>query len=373
VAVLNRWIIGKKLLKQADFSILIIVLIISIFGALNVYSASRANYGTHYLIAQIAGIALSLLLVYIILIVDYRAMSNYATVMYWIGNVFLFYTAFHSEAIKGANSWMKVGGQSFAPVGFFQVILTIFIAKKVNDMEGQVNKLKNFSILMVYTLIPVILVYKQPNLGEAIICLCIVLGIIFISDIDLRVIYTGIAIIIPVCLIIWNSNILKTYQKARITALFNPTGNEQGAGYQLANSLVAIGSGGLFGKGFLKGTQVAGGYIPEDHTDFIFSVVGEEWGIIGVAVLLVLYALLLYKILRIGMQSKDLLGRLICIGTFSSLTFSIFQNVAMTIGLAPIAGIPLPFMSHGNSFIFANFMAIALVMNVGMRKKKINF
>ncbi|SMC24774.1 rod shape determining protein RodA [Clostridium acidisoli DSM 12555] len=370
---MKKWVIDKRLLKQADFSILIIALIISVFGALNVYSASRASYGTHYLIAQFVGIGMSLIVVYVILLLDYSFMSNYATVFYWIGNMLLFYTAFHSEAVKGANSWMKVGGQSFAPVGFFQVILTIFIARKISDMDGEVNNLKNFSILMLYTLIPVLLVYKQPNLGEAIICLCIALGIIFISGIDLKIIYASVAIVVPFVLILWNSSLLKAYQKARITSLFNPTGNEQGSGYQLANSLVAIGSGGLFGKGFLKGTQVSGGYIPEDHTDFIFAVVGEEWGIIGAVALLILYALLLYKILKIGIQSKDLLGRLICIGTFSSLTFSIFQNIAMTIGLAPIAGIPLPFMSHGNSFIFSNFMAIALVMNVGMRKKKINF
>jgi rod shape determining protein RodA len=353
------------LFKQIDFSLLIAVLIISIFGALNVYSASRS---TSYLLQQFVGIGLSLILLYIILLVDYSLMSSYSTILYWLGIIVLVYTLFFTAAINGANSWIQIAHQQFEPAGFFVVILTLFIAKKINDMDGEVNTFKNVGTVLIYTIIPVALIFKQPNLGMAVICLFIALGMIFISGIDLKVVYGSIIAIIPISLFVWNSSILKAYQKARITSLFGQTSN-----YQLANSKVGIGSGGILGKGFLKGTQVAGQYVPENHTDFIFSVVGEEWGIIGAVVLLLLYAFILYRILKIGMQSKDLLGRMICIGTFTGLMFWIFWNIGMTVGLVPISGIPLPFMSHGNSFIFSNYITIALVMNVGMRKKKINF
>lgn len=361
---MKKWIIDKKLLKQIDFSLLIAVMIISVFGALNVYSASRSS---SYFIQQFIGIGISLILAYIILLVDYSLMSTYSTILYWVGIVVLVYTLFFTTAIKGANSWIQIGSQQLEPAGFFAVILTLFIAKQINDMDGEVNKLRNLGIILLYTIIPVGLIFKQPNLGLAVICLFISLGMIFISGINLKVVYGAIIAIIPVSLIVWKGNMLKPYQMARITSLFDQSN------YQLANSKVGIGSGGLLGKGFLKGTQVAGQYVPENSTDFIFSVVGEEWGIIGAIILLLLYAFILYRILKIGRESKDFLGRAICVGTFAGLMFWIFWNIGMTIGIVPISGIPLPFMSHGNSFIISNYITIALVLNVGMRKKKINF
>lgn len=139
------------------------------------------------------------------------------------------------------------------------------------------------------------------------------------------------------------------------------------------NSVLGIGSGGILGEGFLKGTQVSGGFIPEDHTDFIFSVVGEEWGFVGALALMLLYAFMLFKMLAIARLSKDIMGKLICVGYFAALTFSIYQNIGMTIRMAPVAGITLPFMSYGGSSILTNFVTLALVLNVGMRRKKINF
>lgn len=361
---MKKWVIDKKLFKQIDFSLLIAVLLISIFGALNVYSASRS---TSLLVSQFVGIGIGLILVYLVLLVDYSVLIGYSTVLYWIGIISLVYTLFFTTPINGANSWIQIGSQQLEPAGFFEVILTLFIAKQINDMDSEVNKLKNIGIIVVYTIIPVVLIFKQPNIGMAVICLCITLGIIFICGINLKIIYGAIITSVPLCLLVWNSSILQAHQRSRITSLFDQSS------YQLANSKVGIGSGGLLGKGFLKGTQVAGQYVPENHTDFIFSVVGEEWGLIGAIVLLLLYAFILYKILKIGRQSKDLVGQMICAGTFTGLMFSIFWNIGMTVGIVPISGIPLPFMSHGNSFIFSNYIIIALVMNIGMRKKKINF
>lgn len=171
----------------------------------------------------------------------------------------------------------------------------------------------------------------------------------------------------------WQFNLLKTYQLTRITSFLDPKNSSTDSTLQVDNSILAIGSGGLLGKGFLKSTQVSGGFIPEAHTDMIFSIVGEEWGLVGAGLLLILYIIMLMKILIISKQSKDMLGKLICVGYFSALTFSIYQNIGMTIRRAPVAGITLPFMSYGGSSILTNFIILALILNVGMRKKKMNF
>lgn len=367
---MRKWIIDSRLLKQLDIPLIITALLISFFGVMNIYSAA----GISYLRTQIIFIVIAIVICYILLLVDYNMMSNFSDIIYWIGIGLLLATDIQNMAVKGANSWLKLGPlPAIEPAEFFRMALALILARKISDMEGNVNEPRNLLKILLYTVIPTIMIIKQPNLGMAIICLCISFAILFISGLNLKIIFGAIILIIPTCIAIWESHILKPYQMARITSFLNPEATQQSTGYQLLNSKVGIGSGGLLGKGFLHGTQVSGGYIPESHTDFIFAVVGEEWGLIGATVLLLLYAIILYRIIKIARNSKDILGKLICIGTFGGLTFSIYQNIAMTIGLAPISGITLPLMSAGGSSIIANFMALALVLNVGMRKKKINF
>lgn len=367
---MRKWIIDARLLRQLDITLIVTALAISIFGVMNIYSAS----GISYLRTQIIFIIMAIAICYIMLLIDYNLMSNYSEIIYWIGVILLLATDIQDMSVNGANSWLKIGPlPAIEPAEFFRMALALIIAKKISDMEEDINRPRNLIKVLFYTAIPTIMLYKQPNLGMAIICLCISFGILFISGLNLKIIGGAVALIIPSAIIIWKAHILKAYQMARITSFIHPELTEQTTGYQLTNSKIGIGSGGILGKGFLHGTQVSGGYIPEARTDFIFSAVGEQWGLIGASVLLALYAIILYRILIIAKNSKDNLGRFICIGTFAGLTFSIYQNVAMTIGLAPISGITLPLMSAGGSSIIANFMALALVLNVGMRKKKINF
>lgn len=374
VTNLKKWIIDSKLIRQLDIPMIIAAITIAIFGVMNIYSATKASSGTYYLRTQIIFICIAILVCYFILLIDYNLMGNFSEVLYWIGVILLLATDLQNMHVKGANSWLKLGPlPAIEPAEIFRMILALTLAKKINDMEGNINEPKNLLKLLVYTAIPTAMIIKQPNLGMAIICLCIAFGILFISGLNLKIIFGTIAFGLVSCIIIWKSNILKPYQMARITSFLNPEATQQSTGYQLLNSKIGIGSGGLLGKGFLHGTQISGGYVPEAHTDFIFSVVGEEWGLIGAILLLVLYGIVLYRTLIIAKNSKDILGKLICVGIFGGLTFSVYQNLAMTIGLAPISGITLPLMSAGGSSIISNFMAIALVLNVGMRRKKINF
>lgn len=367
---MRTWIIDSRLLRQLDITLILATLAISIFGVMNIYSV----VGVSYLRKQIIYICIAIVICYFILLIDYNVMSNYSEIIYWIGIALLLATDIQNRSVNGANSWLKLGPlPAIEPAEFFRMALALILAKKISDMDGDINNIRNILKILLYTLIPAIMLYKQPNLGMAIICICIAFSILFISGINLKIIFGAIALIIPTCIIIWKANILKPYQMARITSFLHPELTQQSTGYQLINSKIGIGSGGFLGKGFLHGTQATGGYIPEAHTDFIFAVVGEQWGLIGAIVLLLFYAIILYKILKIAKNSKDILGKLICVGTFGGLTFSVYQNIAMTIGLAPISGITLPLMSAGGSSIIANFMALALVLNVGMRKKKINF
>ena len=240
-------------------------------------------------------------------------------------------------------------------------------------MEGDINNPRNFLTLTTYASIPMILIIVQPNLGMTLICFFITLGMFFISGLNLKVIIGGFLSAIPISLFIWFSGIMKTYQKDRILVFLNPEAYQMDAGFQLMQSIIGIGSGGLLGAGFLKGIQASGGFIPEAHTDFIFAAVGEEWGLAGSIFLLLLYGIIIYRMIKLAKESKDLMGRLICIGTASAFLFSILQNIGMTIGVMPVAGITLPFMSYGGSSILANFISLGLVLNVSMRKNKINF
>lgn len=365
--------IDKKLFKKLDYITLIIAILIVAFGSINIYSVTHSNYVFYYLKSQLIWLLIGVILVFIIILIDFKKILHYSYLIYWVGVLLVLYTDFATKAIKGASSWIKIGSFSIQPGEFVKIGLILILSKQIEDMKGDVNKPKNFFILSLYTLIPTVLIIKQPNLGMAMVCIFIAFAMLYVSGLDLKVIFGGIIVMIPISLLIWFSGILKTYQKNRIIAFLNPGTYKQDIAFQLTQSIIGIGSGSILGKGFLKGTQAAGGFIPEIHTDFIFAVVGEEWGLVGTLALLILYGILLYRIIKLAQSSENSAGRLICIGTVASFLFSIFQNIGMTIGLLPIAGITLPFMSYGGSSIITNFISLGLVLNVGIRRKKINF
>ncbi|MBC2397320.1 rod shape-determining protein RodA [Clostridium tetanomorphum] len=373
--MLDKLKINRKLLRELDFSILIIVLIISIFGALNIYSATHMKFGISFFTSQLKWIVLGTIVMYFILVFDYSLIQGYANIIYWFGVILLFLndTIFKST-VNGAGSWMKIGSTTIGqPSEFAKLGMIIMLAKKLDEMEGNINSIKNFFILAMYAAIPMILIVIQPDMGMMMVCFFIVLGIFFAAGLNLKVICGGFAAIIGAIAIVWNSPLMQNYWKVRLISFLDPEADELGAGLQLLQSQIGIGSGGILGKGFLKGTQVAGGFIPESHTDFIFAVVGEEWGTLGAIFLLALYGILIYKFINIAKTSKDIFGSMISVGVVSTFLFSIYQNIGMAVGAAPITGITLPLMSYGGSSFITAIMSIGLVVNVGMRRKKINF
>lgn len=370
--ILQNLRLNKKLLRELDYSAIIFAICIVIIGCLNIYSATNKDYGNYYLKMQIAWMIIGLITVYLLLVFDYMLIENYAVIIYWAGIILLIIGDFVFKTItNGANSWIKFGGISIQPSEFAKIGMIIMIAKKLDEMEGKINNPKNLFELMFYAAVPMSLIIIQPDMGMTMVSFFIVLGIFYCIGLNYKTIIGGITSIIVIVIVVWNSPIMKTYWKARLTSFLKPDQNQLGYGLQLIQSKLAIGSGGIFGRGFGKGTQFNS--VPENHTDFIFAVLAEEWGLIGALILLLLYGLLIYRLIKIAKESKDIFGTVLCVGFVSNLLFSIMQNIGMTMGLMPITGITLPFMSYGGSSLLTSFIALGLVLNVGMRRKKINF
>ncbi|MCY6370743.1 rod shape-determining protein RodA [Clostridium ganghwense] len=366
--------ISKKLLRELDYGIIIITILIVLFSCINIYSATFRSMGIFFAKRQLIWLFIGCFVVYVILLVDYTLIGNYAPVIYWAGIILLILNNWVLGSVhKGANSWISIGSISIQPSEFAKLGMIVMLAKQLDDMEGKINEPKNFFKLIFYAVLPMLLIVIQPDMGMTMVSFFIVLGIFFIAGLDLKVIFGGLASIVCLIAIIWNSPLMKTYWKGRLLSFLNPEAYSRGLAFQLNQSLMAIGSGKILGEGFTHGLQIAGSNVPEAHTDFIFSVVGDEWGLLGAIFLLFLYGMLTYKFIKIAKESKDILGSIVTVGVISTFLFSIFQNIGMTIGLMPITGITLPLMSYGGSSVLSSFMSIGLVLNIGMRKKKINF
>jgi len=365
--------LNKKFLREFDYITIIAVICIALLGCVTIYSATYKVYGNHYFKMQGIFLILGLIMVYLFLVFDYMLIENYAVIIYWAGVIFLIINHFFGSTINGAKSWITIGSTGIAvqPSEFAKIGMIIMLAKKIDEMEGKINNPKNLLQLIMYAAIPMILIYKQPDMGMTMVSFFIVLGIVFIAGLDWKIIIAGMTSILLLLIGVWNSSIIKPYQKTRLTSFLNPTQNTTSSGLQLAQSTLTVGSGGLVGRGFLKGTQFKN--IPENYTDFVFAVLCEERGLIGVLILLLLYGIIIYRLIKIAKDSKDVFGTIISVGLVSNLIFSIFQNIGMNIGIMPITGITLPFMSYGGSSLLTSFMLLGLVLNIGMRRKKINF
>lgn len=367
IKFLKNFKINEKLVKNIDFSIIAVVVVIVLFGILNIYSAIGMSYAR----LQFAWLIISLVAVYFILTIDYADILRFTPLVYWAGVLLLIVNQFLGGAVNGANAWIQIGNRAIQPGEFAKIGMILMVAKIIEEAEGDVNNLKTFFKIVGYAIIPVILILIQPDMGLTMVSFFIMLGIMVIAGLNWKVIVGGLSSLVAAVVVIWNSPIMKPYWKLRFLAVVNPEKYAQNEGLQLIQSKIAIGAGGIFGLGFMNGKQYK--FVPENHTDFIFSVIGEEWGLLGAVFLMFLYGMFIYKLIQIAKNSRDIAGRIIVIGIVGSILFSIIQNIGMTIGLMPISGITLPFVSYGGSSMLTNFISLGIALNIGMRKKKINF
>ncbi|EHJ02017.1 cell cycle protein [Clostridium sp. DL-VIII] len=367
-----------RLIKEIDKTILISLILIVLYGIFNIYLCTRGGQYQNSARQQLYWFGLSLIGLYIIIAIDYTIIFNYVPIFYWATVVLLILTMVPGIGIvvNGARGWINLRVAHIQPSEFAKQAIILMLAKKLDDMDGKINDVKNFFTLAFYAIVPVIFILNQPDMGMSMVCFFIVLGIFYTMGFDTRIIGGGLMSLVLAIILVWNSGFIQPYQKMRFTAFLNPEADDAST-YHLSQSLIAIGSGGIRGinpsLGESEVTTYAAQNVPEVQTDFIFAAIADQWGFLGAALLLLLYGLLIYKMIAIARTSKDIFGSVICTGIVSYFLFAILQNIGMTIGLLPITGITLPLVSYGGSSLLTTVITVGLVINVGMRRKKIYF
>jgi rod shape determining protein RodA len=361
--------IDRRLFIHFDWTLLGLVLTIASIGILNLYSitAHWEISGAPVYLKQTFWLLIGLALMITIAFIEYRFYSDFAYIVYAVALLFLVVVLAYGIITSGAQRWIKIGFINFQPSELIKISFILALAKFFHRPPGREGySLKHLTFPFLLLMIPATLILKQPDLGTTIILVLVFFSILLFVKIRwsslLAIIIVG-ASILP---LVWR--FLKDYQKRRIITFFNPDLDPLGAGYHLIQSKIAVGSGGILGKGFMKGTQCRLGFLPEQQTDFIFSVLGEEWGLIGSLLVVLLYFALILWGLRIAVQAKDRFGAVLSFGVVAILFWHIFVNIAMVLGLMPVVGIPLPLLSYGGSFLVSTLIGIGLLLNVSMRR-----
>ena len=345
------------------------VILIASIGILNLYSTTLEGEVsvTPLYLKQIFWLLIGLAVMMVIAFTEYRFYSDFAYIVYMVAFFFLVVVMGYGIITSGAQRWIKIGSISFQPSEFVKISLILALAKFFHRPPSREGfSLKDLPFPFLLLLLPMGLILKQPDLGTAIILLLIFFSILIFVKIrwsTLLAIGLGGAVLLPIS---WS--FLKEYQKRRIITFFNPELDPLGAGYHIIQSKIAVGSGGIIGKGFMKGTQCRLGFLPEQQTDFIFSALGEEWGLIGSLIIVGLYCMLILWGLRIAVQSKDRFGAILSFGVVAMLFWHIFINIGMVLGMMPVVGIPLPLLSYGGSFLLSTMIGMGLLLNVSMRR-----
>ena len=360
---------NKGLYKYFDKTLLAMVFLIFIIGIITIYSATQAKelpFGESYFLRQVNWMVIGLSLLIIVLKVSYQKFIDLAYFIYGINILLLISVLAIGHIRLGAQRWFSIGTFAFQPSEFIKISLILALSSYVGNKKGTMADFKNLLVPCLLLFLPFALVILQPDLGTAILLVPIFFSILLVSGASLRYIIIMIALGIAILPFFWH--FLLEYQRQRLLVFVNPNVDPLGAGYTIIQSKIAIGSGGLFGKGWTLGTQNQLNFLPERHTDFIFSVIGEEWGFLGAMTLVLLYFLMVKRAFDIAALTSDVYGKSIATGVAVMLGLQIIINVGMAIGLMPVVGIPLPLVSYGGSSLISTLIAIGLLLNVGMRR-----
>ncbi len=348
-------------LKAVDYFLIIIVAIIGSMSVFSIYSTESGNfsfYTKNHLTRFIVFFSMFLALSFVRVSFWYRQ----AYIFYILGILLLLLVILFGISASGSKRWVNLFIMNLQPSELMKIAIIVCFARYYHRIQS--SDIQSYKYLLqpiILLLIPCYLVITQPDLGTAILIAGSGLAIIWLAGLNLKYfIYSGLILLVSLPFVI---SILKPYQKSRILTFFNPDRDPLGAGYQIIQSKIAIGSGGLLGKGFLQGTQSYLEFLPEKHTDFIFTLFSEEFGFVGSMILILLYALLIYRIIRIGFSSRSFFAKLYCFGFASGLFLYIFVNIAMVLGLLPIVGAPLPIMSYGGSSMLSIMLGLSIVMS----------
>jgi rod shape determining protein RodA len=360
----------RRLILYIDWVFLGTTLVLLAMGVLNLYSASalRTEGGMAldpYYQKQLiwGGVGASVMLA--TMLFDYRHLKALAWPMFILVVLLLVAVPFFGKTIYGAKRWIDLGFFNLQPSELAKICVLVLGAKCLAKIPEKLDWFLLFRVMLI-GLVPAALIAKQPDLGSALTVLLLLGGMVLYKGIEAKIL--KVLLIMGPLLLPFGWFFLHDYQKQRILTFLNPGSDPLGAGYHIIQSQIAIGSGRFWGKGFLEGTQSQLSFLPEKHTDFAFAVFGEEWGFVGALILLILFCVFLYQIILTSQEAKDHFGSLLCAGVFFYFFLQILINMGMVLGLMPVVGIPLPFISYGGSASVVNFCLIGLVLNVSMRR-----
>lgn len=358
-------------LRRFDWILFSITLILVIFGLVAIYSiAVNAEEPDFFiLLKQLIALLLGLVALFALGFLDYRVLRSYANILYWLGVVLLIGVLIGGVTIRGTRGWYSIFGQVFQPVEIVKILLVIFLSKYLALKSASLFTFRNLVISALFVFLPFILVVIQPDLGSALTFLALWIGMIWLTKVKKSHILIIVSFLLIVALISWFF-LLQDYQKARITTFFQPARDPLGQGYNITQSIVAIGSGQFWGRGLSLGPQSRLNFLPAKETDFIFSVIAEGLGFVGSFFILALFGLLFWRIIKVMRVAQDDFGVFLTWGILLLIAVQVFINIGMNLGLAPVAGLPLPFISAGGSSLLVNLLAIGILQSIYLRQRK---
>ena len=365
--------INRKYLRQFDWITFAVLIAVSLVGVLTIYSATRpiaASHQPNYYAKQLLWMLCGVSALAAIMIYDYLWLKKFAYALYGAGLVLLIAVLVMGKSGMGAQRWLNLGIVNFQPSELFRILQIVVIARYFSGIKGPLSMWTLSISFIFFCAVPFILVLKQPHLGTGLILLSTYVFLALAKKIERRVLITLLvlaSIIVPLSgKPVWKH--LKDYQKNRIVAFIHPDADPRGIGYQIEQSKITVGSGMVSGRGFLQGTQGPLKFLPEKHTDFIFSVFAEEWGFIGCGVIFSMYFSLFYGGIDTALKAKDEFGGYAAAGITFMLFLQFFVNTGMVLGILPVVGIPIPFMSYGGTSLVMNFIAVGILLNIRMRR-----
>jgi rod shape determining protein RodA len=362
----------RRLIENFDWSIIWVLFAIITIGLLSVYSAVypqiQIRPTSNPFVKQLIWLAVGFAVMCASLFIDYQKLKTASPWLYGFVLFLLVVALAAGKEVNGSKRWLEIAGFQFQPSEFMKVVIVIQLANYFSSQDvTSFPGIKKLFLPIAFVIFPVLLILAEPDLGTAISIMAISTTLIFFVGIRWKYLAVFALSVLPMILPVWE-HVLKPYQKRRVLILLRPDLDPLGAGYHIRQSKIAIGSGMLWGKGFLKGTQNKLHFLPEKHTDFIFSVWAEEWGFVGCAVLLFLFCLLIFLTLRVARRSRDRYGSLIVVGMSALVLWQALINIGMVIGVLPVVGITLPFVSYGGSSLITLCLAIGMIENVSMRR-----
>ena len=372
--------IERKLWRTFDYTLLLTVLLISLVSLLSIRSATLNNLTgnpLYFVQKQVLWVGIGLVAMFITVLTDYLYFYRMAHYFYYFNIALLTAVLFIGREGGGAQRWLDLKVFDLQPSELAKLAIIVILAKVLSERKEPFESIYDLVVPFFYVLLPVFLIFLQPDLGTSLVLFAVLFTMLFMAGVFVKhlllILTVGIGVGFP---LLWL--MLKDYQKMRLLVFINPEVAPMSYGYQLLQSMIAIGAGGFAGYfsrtgELFQGTQSGLNFLPAQHTDFIFSVLGEEFGFVGALFLMMLFFILIYRIIRIARLSKDTFGSFLCGGVAAMFMFQIFVNIGMTIGIMPVTGLPLPLMSYGGSAYLLNIMSIGLVLNVGMRRYKILF